>query len=252
MRQLHALLARIAGRLFCAAREMLERRAEEIVGAGLPVLVRALAVETPGEDRARAAPPGRLQRLHEVSDERGLAGAAHGVEGVYAGRAAVPGGDELRHLRVAAVELLREGLRQLRQVYSAMGSRSRANLLEALYKPGRIGERGVQVAAIEAAKHVRQAHILEGRNGERQRLALDDGVARLALHPVRLDAVLRPQHGDRGGLLQRLRDGELDVIAGTQVGFVAPDLQAPCASDLFQPRGAFKIRARIADKDVAM
>ena len=72
MRQIHALLIRVARRLFSTPAEVRERGFEEIVSAGLPVLVRALAVEAPGEDGARAVPAGRFQRLHKVIDECGL------------------------------------------------------------------------------------------------------------------------------------------------------------------------------------
>ena len=123
MRQLHALLARVSRRLPSA--EMPERGLEEIVGAGLAVFVRALAVEAPGEDRLRAAPAGRLQRLHEVIDERCLARAAHGVEGEDFGAALVPRLVQCGLLALAAVQLLCVGVRQLGDVDMAVTSESK-------------------------------------------------------------------------------------------------------------------------------
>ena len=108
--------------LRCLALEAEEGQRSDIerVGVALAVLVGALAVERPDEHALRAAPAAFLQHLDEMAHERGLAGAADGVEGDDVAVRVLPGFEELRHFSGAAEKFGREGLRQARYIDEAI------------------------------------------------------------------------------------------------------------------------------------
>ena len=164
--EVHALPARVARRRLLAFAEMREGGLEEIAGAGLPVPVRALAMEAPGEDRARAAPARCLQRLREAIDERGLSRPGHRVEGEEARPPAVPGLKQLRQLAVAAVEFLRVGVRQPGNVGVHRGQGERAcGLALGLLSAQRLQER---FKVQDRARDIERGQDVERRGDQRQ------------------------------------------------------------------------------------